>query len=166
MAHVRTPLNKLAFVACFAAATSFGGCSTEEATEELKKAGAAAEGAASEVAEDVGAVVEEGEKMAGELGEKAQAFLTPLKDKVGNLEELKKSPEKLKTAVGEMIESIEQKAEGIELPETVSKTLATVKEKLVELRDYLEGEYEQAKIDERVQDIVDSVKSGLGLSKE
>ncbi|MCO6042855.1 hypothetical protein NG895_02940 [Aeoliella sp. ICT_H6.2] len=142
------------------------GCSREEASSDLKKAEAAAEGAAREVTEDVGAAVEEGEKMASELGEKAKAYLAPLKEKFSNLEELKKSPEQLKTAVAGLIESIEQKAEGVKLPETVSTTLAKVKEKLIALRDYLEGEYEQAKIDEHVHEIMESVESGLGLSKK
>ena len=166
MTHSRISLTKLAFATLFASVTSFSGCSREEAAKELKKAEAAAEGAAKEVAEDVGAAVEEGEKMASELGEKAQAYLAPLKDKFSNLEELKDTPEQLKTAVVEMIESLEQKAEDVELPETVSATLAKVKEKLIALRDYLEGEYEQAKIDEHVQEVMESVKSGLGLSQE
>ena len=166
MTHSRISLTKLAFATLFASVTSFSGCSREEAAKELKKAEATAEGAAKEVAEDVGAAVEEGEKMASELGEKAQAYLAPLKDEFSNLEELKDTPEQLKTAVVEMIESLEQKAEDVELPETVSATLAKVKEKLIVLRDYLEGEYEQAKIDEHVQEVMESVKSGLGLSQE
>jgi len=166
MTHSRISLTKLAFATLFASVTSFSGCSKDEAATELKEAEAAVEATAKEVVEDVGSVVEEGEKMASELGEKAQAYLAPLKDKLGNLEELKDTPEQLKTAVVEMIASIEQKAEDVKLPETVSTALAKVKEKLIALRDYLEGKYEQAKIDEHVQEIMESVKSGLGLSQE
>ena len=42
--------------------------------------------------------------------------------------------------------------------------MASVKEKLVELKQYLEGEYEQAEVDKKVDDIISSVKSGLGMS--
>ena len=166
MTHSRNFLTKLAFATLFASVSSFSGCSKDEAATELKEAEAAVESSAKEVAEDIGSLVDEGEEMASELGEKAQAYLAPLKDKFSNLEELKDTPEQLKTAVAEMIESLEQKAEDVELPETVSATLAKVKEKLIALRDYLEGEYEQAKIDEHVQEIMESVKSGLGLSQE
>ncbi|WP_146531417.1 hypothetical protein [Novipirellula artificiosorum] len=159
-------MTKLAFATLFASVTSFSGCSKDEAATELKEAESAVEASAKEVAEDVGAVVEEGEKMASELGEKAQAYLAPLKDKLGNLEELKETPEQLKTAVAEMIASIEQRAEDLKLPESVSTALANVKEKLIALRDYLEGEVEQAKVDEHIQEIMESAKSGLGLSQE
>jgi hypothetical protein len=98
------------------------------------------------------------------LGEKAMAYLSPLKEKLGNLESLKDKPEELKTAVTELIQTIEDKAADIELPEAVSNTLATVKERLVALKDYLQGEVEQAKIDEHIQKIMDAVKSGLGMS--
>ena len=79
---------------------------------------------------------------------------------------MKETPEELKTAVAKLIGSIEQKAQDIKLLETVSTTLAKVKGKLIALRDYLEGEYEQAEIDQHVHEIMESVKSGLGLSQE
>ena len=109
---------------------------------------------------------EAGQQLAGDLGEKAQAFLAPIKEQLGSLESLKDEPEKLKQAVGELIQSLEEKAADIQLPEAMSTALETVKEKLVALRDYLEGEVEQAQIDERVKEIIDSVKSTLGMSDE
>ena len=166
MTHSRVILTKLAFATLFAAVTSFSGCSKDEAATQLKEAEAAVEETAKDVGEDVRSAVEEGERMASELSEKAQAYLAPLKDKFSNLEEVKDTPEQLKAAVAEMIESLEQKAEEVELPETVSATLAKVKEKLIALRDYMEDEYEQAKIDEHVQEIMESVKSSLGFSQE
>jgi chromosome segregation ATPase len=145
---------------------SVSGCNKQEATKELKEMEAAAEEGAAQVAEDVEAAVEEGEKMASELGEKAMEYLTPLKDELSSLDELKATPEELQSRVSEIIESIETKAEGIELPETVTKALEGIKEKLIVLRDYLQGEFEQAKIDEHVKEIMDSVKSGLGMSQD
>jgi len=59
------------------------------------------------------------------------------KDELSSLDELKATPEELKARVSEIIESIETKAEGIELPETVTKALEGIKEKLIALRDYL-----------------------------
>ena len=162
------------------------GCTKQDATATMEKAGASAKEAAETVSANVGDAVKEGGKMAGdaleegkqaasdavkkgsemasELGEKAVAFLAPMKEKFGDLDSLKEKPEELKTAVDELIQSIEKKAEDIELPESVSTALATIKEKLVALKDYLGGEVEQAKIDEHLKDIMESVKSGLGMS--
>ena len=161
------------------------GCNTEQAKETLNDAGVAMEEAGNDVAEKTGEMAEEGKKMAGDategakkmagdategakkmagqLSEKAYAFLTPLKEKVANLESLKDSPEKLKEAVSKLITSIEEKTESLQLPEKIDNGLATVKEKLVSLRDYLEGEYEQSKINEYVKDIGDTVQSELGM---
>ena len=152
------------------------GCSQEDAAKKLSEAEEAAEKAADTIAKDTdkamqkgeeiaSEAVKEGKELAGELGEKAMAFLTPLKEKFGNLESLKESPEKLKQAATELIASIEQKAEGITLPETVSNTLNSVKEQLVALKEYLEGEYEQAKINDHIQEIMDSVRTGLGMTE-
>ena len=139
------------------------GCSKEQATKTLDQAETSAEEVAETIVEDAEEVVEEGKQMAVELGEKAAGYLTPMKEKLGNLESLKKSPEELKKAVTDLIASIEGKAEGLKLPEAVSETLATLKEKLVSLQTYLEGEVDEAKIGERVDDIITSVKSGLGM---
>ena len=92
------------------------------------------------------------------------AFLGPLKEKFGDLDSLKDSPEKLKSAVTDLIQTIEDKAGSIELPQAMQDGLETIKEKLVALRDYLDGEVQQSGIDERVTSIMDSVKSGLGMS--
>lgn len=138
------------------------GCS-KEAVENAERA---AESTAETISEDAEAVVKEGEAMVSDLGEAAMSFLSPLKEKFGGLESLKDTPAELKTAVTELIQSIEGKAENISLPEGVTTALTTVKEKLVALRDYLEGEADQAKIDEQLKSIMDSVKSGLGMSSK
>ena len=158
--YCKTLLSLFAITAVF-----YGGCDSQKAADTMKKAEESAENAAGSIADGAGEMVKEGEKMAADLGDKAKAWLEPMKEKFGSLEELKKTPEELKTAVGNMIENIEQKAEGINLPEAMSKSLATVKEKLVSLRDYLEGEYDQAGIDKYVSEVTDSVKSFVGLSK-
>jgi molybdopterin converting factor small subunit len=147
------------------------GCSKKDAQDAVDAAGDAAQEAADDISEGAKEVVdtgkeavEKGKEIASELGEQAVAYLTPLKEKLGGLESLKDKPEELKTAVNDLIKSMEDKAEDLKLPEAISNTLATVKEKLVALKDYLEGEVEQAQIDERIAEIMDSVKSGLGLS--
>ncbi len=140
------------------------GCSPEDAADTMKKAGESAREGADTMTKDAGKMVAAGEKLAGQLGDKAMEFLSPLKEKFGSLESLKESPAELKEAVTELIQSIETKAEGIKLPEAMTKTLTGIKEKLVALRDYLGGEIEQTKIDEYVGDIMNSVKSGLGMS--
>ena len=99
---------------------------------------------------------------AKELGEKAMGFLTPLKEKFGDLDSLKDKPEELKKAVVSMIETIEYKSADLELPESVSSMLATVKEKLTALKTYLEGEVEQSGIDDRLKEIGESMKGALG----
>jgi uncharacterized coiled-coil DUF342 family protein len=139
---------------------SSNGCSKEQAEESVKQA----EEAADTIAKDAEEVVEKGKEMADELGEKAIAFINPLREKFGQLEGLKDKPDELKEAVTDLIQSIEDKAEGIQLPEALSGALATVKEKLQELKQYLEGEVDQAKVEEHIQEIMDSAKSGLGMS--
>jgi hypothetical protein len=142
------------------------GCSQQEAEDAVRQAGETVGDTADAIAQDVDVVVEKGERMASELGENAAAYVASLKEKFGNLQGLKDSPEKLKSTVEDLIVSIENKAQEINLPETVSSTLTSVKEKLVTLRDELEGDIEQAKIDEHIQSILDSVKSGLGMSDQ
>ena len=148
------------------------GCSKKDAQDAVESAGDAAQEAADDIAEgakdvvDTGKeAVEKGKEMASELSEQAVAYLTPLKEQLGSLESLKDKPEELKKAVTDLIQSMEDKAEGIKLPDAITNTLTTLKEKLVALKDYLEGEVEQAHIDERISEIMDSVKSGLGLSE-
>ena len=156
--------GRMVLLGCVALVVVWSGCSKEEAEQSLKKAEQTAEDAAKSAAQEVGEVLKKGEEAASELGEKALAYLTPLKEKLANLDSLKDSPEQLKQAVTELIETIDGKAEDIQLPEKVSAGLATVKEKLTALRDYLEGEVEQAKIGEHIQEIMDTVKSELGMN--
>ncbi len=106
-------------------------------------------------------------KMAGEtgdkikagtdsLGEQARGFLGPIKEKVGDLDNLKDKPAELKKSVENLITMIESKAEAIKLPAGVQKTVDTVKEKLVALRDYLGGETKPEEIDAKVNDVKDA----------
>ncbi len=168
--------RSIALSSC-AALVLCGGCDKKAATETLKNAEESAQEAASNVASGVGDAVDEGKaaasdavesgkQMASDLGEKAMAFLTPLKEEFGDLDSLKEKPEELKVAVTDLIQKIEDKSADIKLPEAVSTALASVKEKLIALKDYLEGEVEQAKIEEHLKDIMDSVKSGLGMTEK
>lgn len=172
----KTRFRCIALASCAAFALCCG-CDENEATATLEKAGDSIQDTAETVSTEVGDavkegkdaagdVVQEGKQMASELGEKAMAYVTPLKEKFGDLESLKEKPEELKTAVTALIQSIEEKTEDIKLPESVSTALATAKEKLVALKDYLEGEAEPAKIEEHLKDIMESVKSGLGISEK
>lgn len=140
------------------------GCSKQEAVEAMKNAEDSAEEAAESISDEVSDAVKEGEEMASDLGEKATAFLSPLKEKVGNLESLKNTPDELKKAVTDLIQSLETKAEDLNLPEAVSSALATVKEKLMALKTDLDSGIDQAKIDEHLKSIMDSVKSELGMA--
>ncbi len=142
--------------------TGCGGKGGEKVAEDVKDA---ANQAAEKVSKGAQEMVKEGQQIAADLSDKAKEYLNPLKEKFGNLEGLKKTPEKLKTAVTELIQSIEDKAADIKLPESVSNALSKIKEKLVALKEYLQGEVEEAKLDEKVKDVMDSVKSGLGFKE-
>lgn len=138
----------------------------EEAVEKgeqvAKDVGQKAKELGEQAMEEANQLSEQAADTAQELGEQAMAFLTPLKEKFGNLESMKDKPDELKQAVIALIQSIEEKAAEIDLPDGISKALTTVKAKLVELRDYLEGEVEQAKLDERLNEIKNSVKESFG----
>ena len=156
--------GSLAWGACAALAITCCGCNKQEAGKQLDKVEQSARGAASAVSEEVSDAVKEGEKAVSELGEKAVAHLGVLKEKFGKLDSLKESPAELKTAVADLIQSIEAKAEGIQLPEKLETAMAAIKEKLVALQQYLAAESDPSKIKEHVQGILDSVKSELGMS--
>jgi hypothetical protein len=151
---------------CVAVLVFTNGCDKQDAKDAIDSAGDTAANAADSVKEGAEGVVAEGKEIAGELSEGVTAFLTPMKEKMGNLESLKSKPEELKTAVSEMITSIEEKTSSLEMPEALSTAIESIKEKLVGLKDYLEGEYDQSGIDKKVDDLMTSVKSGLGMSAE
>ena len=157
-------LVRLAAVCCVALMVLSSGCSKEDATKAIEKAEGTAGETAQAIADDAGEMVEKGKEMASDLGENVVAYLSPLKEKLGSLDGLKDSPEKLKETVTELIDSMDKKVEGLKLPESISGALSTIKEKLVALKDYLAGEVEQSKIDEQVKGIMDTVKSKLGMS--
>jgi len=143
-----------------------GGCSKDDAADAINEVETAANDTAQSVAEGAGRAVEEGERMAGELTAKAKQYVDPLKEKLGDLDSLKDTPEELKKAVAGLIDSIEQRTGEIKLPEGVTSALATIKEKLIALRDYLEGEVDQAKIEEHLKEIEEASKGILGMSQE
>lgn len=148
----------------------FAGCGDTgtEVVKDAEKAAAGAGEAIQEGAAEAGEAIKEGAAQAGDamskLGEQAVAFLTPLKEQFSGLEDMVSDPAKLKESVSNMITSIEDKMGSIELPESVTKTLDAAKEKLVELRDYLNEEADEAGITEKVKAVMDSIKGGLGLN--
>jgi hypothetical protein len=149
---------------CVILAVACSGCSEQEAAKQLQQAEKAAEKAAGTVSGAVTEAVQASEKVAGELGEKALAHLDLLKEKFGKLEALKDSPADLKTAVTDLIQTIETKAEDVHLPEKLSSALAAIKEKLVALERDLAGEIEQSQIGERIKEIMDTAKKELSMS--
>ena len=153
------------FVLCAGLLVFSGGCDTEEASSVVEQVGDSAAETMDAVKDETAEAADKAMDAASELSEKATAYLNPLKEKFGNLESLKDKPEELKEAVTSLIASIEERAEGMELPEKMSEVLATAKEKLMTLKQYLEGEVDQAKIDEQIQELMTSIKSQFGMSE-
>ena len=123
-------LFQLALVCDSVLVVMFVGCNQEKVADSVKKAEESAGKAAETVSKDAGKLVDDAGQMAAELGEKAMAYVSPLKEKFGNLESLKEKPEELKKAVTDLISFIEKKAEDVKLPESMSKALAGIKEKI------------------------------------
>ena len=93
------------------------------------------------------------------LSEEAMGFLKPIKEQLGDLGSLKDKPAELKEAVSKILETIESKAESIPLPEGVKTTVATVKEKLTSLKDYLAGdETDPEKTADHIKQVEDAAK--------
>lgn len=134
----------------------FGGCSdeaqqkAEDLTKDAAKQGKEMGDKAGEMASQAGDKIKAG---AESLGEKAMEFLGPIKDRIGGLDKLKDKPAELKKEVENLISLIESKAESITLPEGIQKTVTTVKEKLVALRDYLGGETKPEEIEAKVDEV-------------
>lgn len=137
----------------------------EDLEKGMEKAKEGAAKVAEEAKEGAAKAAEEVKEVATELGEKAMAYLGPLKEKFGNLDSLKEKPEELKKAVSGLIEDLDKRAKDLQLPEKIGEALNAAREKLVALRDYLEGEVEQAKIDEHVKEIWETVKAHLGMTE-
>jgi hypothetical protein len=140
-------------------AVVLGGCSEEAKQDAEKLKGQATEGAkelggkAEEMAGKAGEKIKEG---AEAFSEQAKGFLGPITDKIGGLDGLKDKPAELKMSVENLIALIESKASTLKLPEGVQKTVDTLKEKLVALRDYLGGETKPEEIDAKVKDVKDA----------
>jgi hypothetical protein len=138
---------------------------SEEVGEAAEKMSETASEVAEKVSEKAGEAAEKAGELAAKVGEKAKAYLTPLQEKFDNLKDMKDKPAELKEAVSGLITSIEERAEDLELPQKISDALTAAKEKLIELRDYLEGEVEEAQIEERIQGIVSTVGEQLGMTE-
>jgi hypothetical protein len=134
------------------------GCS-EEAKKDMEKMKAEAAKEADKLGDKAGQAGEKIKEGASALNEKAVAFLGPIKEKIGGLDQLKDKPAELKKAVEGLIATIESKAEGLNLPEKAKNTIATVKEKLVALNNYLAGsETKPEEIDEHVKEVKDAAE--------
>ncbi len=140
------------------------GCDSQEATKALESAEQNVAQAGEKISEGTAEMVEKGRDAAANLSDEAMAMMTPLKEKFGDLDQLKDKPEELKARVSELIEWMETKAESIELPESVSTALASTKDKLVQLKAYLQGEYEDAQVEKYIQEIKESAASIFDFS--
>ena len=94
---------------------TLNGCS-EEAKKDLEKAKAEAAKEADKLGDKAGEAGEKIKEGASALNEKAVAFLGPIKEKIGGLDQLKDKPAELKKAVEGLIATIESKAEALNLP--------------------------------------------------
>ena len=151
--------EKSTLVMCLLALLAFNVCGcTEETQQQAEDAVENAEEKASEMSDDVSEKASEISAQVSEamsnLGEEAMGFLTPIKEKLGSLSELKDKPEELKASVDNILKMIEEKAESIELPESVQGVLDKVKEKLTSLKEYLGGdETDEAEIQKHLDEV-------------
>lgn len=129
------------------------GC--DQAQQAADEAGANAKKAAEDA-------MESGKDMLGDLSEKAMGFLEPIKEKVSGLEGMADAPDKLKAEVEGLLSMLGDKAEGLELPEAVTKIIETLKEHLMGLKDYLADGTDAGKIGEYIEKIKEAV-SGLKM---
>lgn len=178
------PKTLLALLCC---ALAFG-CAVEDASEVVQQveesasetaetvqesASDAAESLEEQVAETAETVqeeateaVEQTQQAAEALSERAQEFMGPLREKFSSLESLRDNPQELKEAVAGLIAMLEERAADLQLPEGMQGALETAKEKLAALKEYLEGEVEQAQVDEHLEEIMDSIRPHLVSSDE
>jgi hypothetical protein len=130
------------------------GKATDEAGDMAKKMG----DAAMDAAEKSGAAL-------SNLGEKAMGFLEPLKGEFAKLEGLVSEPSKLKETASDLIKKLDTDMSGFKLPQAVTDALAMAKEKLIALRDYITDDADPAELKKKVEGVMESVKTALGMSK-
>ncbi len=144
--------------------------SVKGAVDKAEKAADDAAGEAGEAAKKMGDVAKEAAESSGEalskLGEKAMGFLDPLKAEFGKLEGLVSEPAKLKEAASNLIGKLDADMSGMKLPKSVTDALTAAKEKLVALRDYITDEADPAELKTKVEGVMESVKSALGMGKD
>jgi hypothetical protein len=136
---------------------------------KMEKAAGDAAGEADKAAKKMGdaakAAVESSGEAMSKLGEKAMGFLNPLKEEFGKLEGLVSEPTKLKQAASDLIAKLDSDMSGFNLPKPIADALKAAKEKLVALRDYITDEADSAELKDKVNGIMESVKSALGMDK-
>ncbi len=143
--------------------------SAKSAAETAEKAASEAAGEAGKAAEKMGDAAKAAAGSAGEalskLGEQAMGFLDPLKAEFGKLEGLVSEPSKLKEAAEGLIKKLDTDMSGFKLPQAITDALGAAKEKLIALRDYITDEADPAELKKKVEGVMESVKSALGMDK-
>lgn len=138
----------------------------KKAQTEAGKALDAAKEKGGELAEKgsemAGELAEKGTEIAGQLGEQAMALLGPLKDKVMGLESLISKPEEMKTAVTELLGTLDGNLASLPMPEGIKSGIAALKEQLTQLLEYLGGAVEPEKLQGFLKTIKDIAGSQLG----
>ena len=140
------------------------GC--EGAAEDIANKAQTEAGKALEAAKEQGSeLAEQGSEMAGQLGEQAMALLGPLKDKIMGLDSLVSKPEEMKTAVTELLGTLDGSLASLPVPEGIKSGITALKEQLSQLLEYLGGSVETDKLQGYLKTIKDIAGSQLGLGQ-
>lgn len=146
------------------------GDSVKDAADKAEKAAGDAADKAGDAAEKMADAAKKAAESSGEaiskLGEKAMGFLGPLKTDFGKLGDLVSEPSKLKEAADNLIKKLDTDMSGFKLPQSVTDGLSAVKEKLIALRDYISDEADKAEIKKKLDAVMESVHSALGMGKD
>ena len=81
------------------------------------------------------------------------------------LESLKDTPAELKTSVTELLTSLESNIASLPLPEGLKTTIANLKEKLVALQQFLEGNADLSKLQDYLGPIKELVESQMNFGQ-
>lgn len=106
-----------------------------------------------------------GEDTLKNLGADITNLLGPFKEKLMGLESLKDTPAELKTSVTELLTSLESNIANLPLPEGLKTTIANLKEKLVALQQFLEGNADLSKLQDYLGPIKELVESQMNFGQ-
>lgn len=137
------------------------GC--EGAADDIANKAKAEAGKALDAAKEKGSeLAEKSSEIAGQLGEQAMALLGPLKDKIMGLDSLVSKPEEMKTAVTELLATLDGNLASLPVPEGIKSGITALKEQLTQLLEYLGGAVEPEKLQGFLKTIKEIAGSQLG----